>query len=218
CLLNTTNESVNHRRNGGNVIADHAAYALRRCKVILHVDDDQGRACGIDALFESQDRLLLFQIDHFVPTRLRLMPEHTRGELQQRQLPAQTHSAIQLEGRKRLRAMLEHVFASQGPQLALASTAEPSPIPLEAVNMERIGFCFLDRPSVEKQIELVKKIERLGYESAWVTEPRLARDAFTVLGAFAAVTSRTKLCTGIVNSWTRGAALMAMTLATLDEL
>src|SRR5215475_13399650 len=84
--------------------------------------------------------------------------------------------------------------------------------------MERLGFCFLDRPSVEKQIELVKTIERLGYESAWVTETRLARDAFTVLGAFAAVTSRIKLCTGIVNSWTRGAALMAMTLATLDEM
>jgi 5,10-methylenetetrahydromethanopterin reductase len=84
--------------------------------------------------------------------------------------------------------------------------------------MERLGFCFLDRPSVERQIELVKKIERLGYESAWVTETRLARDAFTVLGAFAAVTSRIKLCTGIVNSWTRGAALMAMTLATLDEM
>src|SRR5262249_13722227 len=39
-----------------------------------------------------------------------------------------------------------------------------------------------------------------------------------VLGAFAAVTQRIKLCTGIVNSWTRGPALMAMTLATLDEL
>ena len=84
--------------------------------------------------------------------------------------------------------------------------------------MERLGFCFLDRPSAAKQIDLVKKIEGLGYESAWVTETRLARDAFTVLGAFAAVTSRIKLCTGIVNSWTRGPALMAMTLATLDEM
>ena len=84
--------------------------------------------------------------------------------------------------------------------------------------MERVGFCFLDRPSTFKQLELVQKIERLGYDSAWVTETRLARDAFSVLGAFAAVTKRIKLCTGIVNSWTRGPALMAMTLATLDEL
>jgi 5,10-methylenetetrahydromethanopterin reductase len=84
--------------------------------------------------------------------------------------------------------------------------------------MDRVGFCFLDRPSVAKQLELVRKIERLGYESAWVCETRLAREGFSVLGAFAAVTQRIKLCTGIVNSWTRGPALMAMTLATLDEL
>lgn len=84
--------------------------------------------------------------------------------------------------------------------------------------MDEVGFCFLDRPETSKQINLVKKIERLGYNSAWVTETRLARDAFSVLGAFAAVTSRIQLCTGIVNSWTRGPALMAMTLATLDEM
>src|ERR1051326_8297358 len=85
-------------------------------------------------------------------------------------------------------------------------------------HMQRLGFCFLDRPSVAEQIELVRRIENLGYESAWVTETRLARDAFSVLGAFAAVTKRVKLATGIVNTWTRGPALMAMTLATLDEL
>jgi 5,10-methylenetetrahydromethanopterin reductase len=84
--------------------------------------------------------------------------------------------------------------------------------------MRRLGFCFLDRPSVAKQIDLVRRIENLGFESAWVTETRLARDAFSVLGAFAAVTKRIKLCTGIVNTWTRGPALMAMTLATLDEM
>src|SRR6266511_2111867 len=86
------------------------------------------------------------------------------------------------------------------------------------MKMDRVGFCFLDRPSVAKQIELVQKVENLGYDSAWVTETRLARDAFSVLGGFAAVTNRIKLCTGIVNTWTRGPALMAMTLATLDEM
>lgn len=83
---------------------------------------------------------------------------------------------------------------------------------------ERIGFCFLDRPSTVEQIELVQTMEQLNYAAAWVTETRLARDAFSVLGAFAAVTKRIQLATGIVNSWTRGPALMAMTLATLDEM
>jgi 5,10-methylenetetrahydromethanopterin reductase len=84
--------------------------------------------------------------------------------------------------------------------------------------MDRVGFCFLDRPSVAAQIELVQKIEALGFDSAWVTETRLARDAFSVLGAFAAVTKRVKLATGIVNTWTRNPALMAMTIATLNEM
>lgn len=84
--------------------------------------------------------------------------------------------------------------------------------------MDRVGFCFLDRPSVSKQIELVQRIEALNYDSAWVCETRLAREAFTVLGAFATVTKRIKLCTGVVNTWTRGPALMAMTVATLDEM
>ena len=86
------------------------------------------------------------------------------------------------------------------------------------MNMDRVGFCFLDRPSIAQQLELVQTIEHLGYESAWICETRLAREAFAILGAFASVTSRIKLCTGIVNSWTRGPALMAVTIATLNEM
>jgi 5,10-methylenetetrahydromethanopterin reductase len=84
--------------------------------------------------------------------------------------------------------------------------------------MDKVGFCFLDRPEISQQLQLVQQAERLGYDSAWVCETRLAHEGFSVLGAFAALTKRIKLCTGIVNTWTRGPALMAMTLATLDEL
>lgn len=83
---------------------------------------------------------------------------------------------------------------------------------------KKIGFGFLDRPGVEDQLRLAKKAEDLGYDSLWVTETRLARDAVSVLGAMAAVTKRIRLGTCIVNSWTRGPALMAMTFATLDNL
>ena len=82
----------------------------------------------------------------------------------------------------------------------------------------RIGMAFLDRPDLARQIRLVKRMEELGYDSAWVCETRLARDAISVLGAFAASTSRIRLGTGIVNTWTRGPALMAVTFATLNEL
>lgn len=84
--------------------------------------------------------------------------------------------------------------------------------------MNPIGFGFLDRPRVAEQVRLAQKAEALGYDSLWVTETRLARDAFSVLGAMAATTRRIRLGTGIVNSWTRGPALMAMSFATLSNL
>ena len=82
----------------------------------------------------------------------------------------------------------------------------------------KIGMALLDRPAAPKQIELVKRLEELGYDSAWICETRLARDAISMLGAFAATTERITLGPSVVNSWTRGPALMAMTLATLNEL
>ena len=84
--------------------------------------------------------------------------------------------------------------------------------------MQKIGFGFLDRPSVSEQLRLAVKAEQLGYDSLWVTETRLARDAVSVLGAMAATTQRIRLGSGIVNTWTRGPALMAVSFATLDNL
>ena len=84
--------------------------------------------------------------------------------------------------------------------------------------MSKVGFGFLDRPGVREQLRLAAKAEALGYDSLWVTETRLARDAISVLGGMAANTKRVRLGSCIVNSWTRGPALMAMTFATLDNL
>jgi 5,10-methylenetetrahydromethanopterin reductase len=77
---------------------------------------------------------------------------------------------------------------------------------------------FLDRPLLSEQVELARYAEERGFESVWVCETRLVRDAVTPLAAFAQVTDRIKLATGVVNNWTRSSGLMAMTLATLDEL
>ena len=84
--------------------------------------------------------------------------------------------------------------------------------------MERVGLIFLDQPGLAEQVQLAQYAERRGFESVWVCETRLVRDAMTPLAAFASVTERIKLATGVVNNWTRTAALMAMTLATLHEL
>lgn len=83
---------------------------------------------------------------------------------------------------------------------------------------ELMGMAFLDRPGVDRQIKLVQELENKGYTSAWMCETRLARDAFTILGAFAHVTKKITLGTSIVNTWTRGPALMSVTFATLNEM
>ena len=82
----------------------------------------------------------------------------------------------------------------------------------------RIGICFLDRPDPRRQIDLAIRMENCGYESVWVCETRTARDAVSVMGAMAFATSRIAIGSGVVNSWTRPASLMALTFASLDEL
>lgn len=86
------------------------------------------------------------------------------------------------------------------------------------MTIKRLGICFLHGTPLIEQLKLVQYAESMGFDSIWVTESQLEHDAISVLGAMATVTSRMKLSTGVVNNWTRGPALMAMTLATLHEL
>ncbi len=51
-----------------------------------------------------------------------------------------------------------------------------------------------------------------------MAESRFRRDAFTPLAAFAAVTKRVQLGTAAINPFTRSPLLIAMTIATLDEI
>lgn len=74
-------------------------------------------------------------------------------------------------------------------------------------------------PGTDKKnfIEFAKMAEDLGYDSIWVAEA-WGRDAFTLLSEIAVHTKRIKLGTCIVNIFSRSAAVLAMTAATLDEL
>lgn len=84
--------------------------------------------------------------------------------------------------------------------------------------MDRVGIVFLDRPSVAEQVKYAQLAERKKFECVWICETRLVRDAISVLGALAISTKNIKLGTGVINTWTRNAALTAMTFATLDEI
>jgi 5,10-methylenetetrahydromethanopterin reductase len=52
----------------------------------------------------------------------------------------------------------------------------------------------------------------------WQAESRLVRDAIVPMAAFAASTSRIKIASGVINNWTRNAAVIAATFLTLDDL
>jgi len=85
--------------------------------------------------------------------------------------------------------------------------------------MTRLGITFWpDVFSTKDMVKYARKAEKKGYESVWVAEHYLFRDAFSTLGAIALATKRIRLATGVVNPYTRHPALIAMSIATIDEL
>jgi 5,10-methylenetetrahydromethanopterin reductase len=80
------------------------------------------------------------------------------------------------------------------------------------------GLLLAGTPSVRGQVEIAQRAERNGFDSVWVAETRLTRDGFTPAAAIAASTERIRVGTGIVNVYTRGAALLAVSFVSLEEL
>ncbi|MFM9106572.1 MAG: LLM class flavin-dependent oxidoreductase [Chloroflexota bacterium] len=82
----------------------------------------------------------------------------------------------------------------------------------------RFGLELPGEPGVPEMARLARPAEDLGIESIWLTETRFTRDAVTSAAAVAMATSRTRVATAVINPFTRGAVLTAVTAATLDEL
>lgn len=87
-----------------------------------------------------------------------------------------------------------------------------------STNVERIGLLLPGEPDSRRMVALAQRAEELGYESVWFAETRFTRDAIVAASAAAAATSRVKIGTAVVNPYTRGAVLTAVTFASLDEL
>lgn len=66
-------------------------------------------------------------------------------------------------------------------------------------------------------IETARLAEELGYDSLWVPE-MWGKDAFSILGFLAVHTKKIKLGTGIISVFSRTPAIIAQTVATLDEI
>jgi len=67
-------------------------------------------------------------------------------------------------------------------------------------------------------IPYIQYAEEKGFYAVWQAESRLVRDAVVPMAAYAATTERIKVGSGVINCWTRNAALIASTFLTLDDL
>jgi coenzyme F420-dependent oxidoreductase len=85
--------------------------------------------------------------------------------------------------------------------------------------MARIGLTLPRSEDLPRQeiVEVVQQAEALGYDSVWVGES-WGRDGFTWLTQLACHTSRIQLATGIATVFSRSPALIAQSVASLDEI
>jgi 5,10-methylenetetrahydromethanopterin reductase len=83
---------------------------------------------------------------------------------------------------------------------------------------DRVALYLQDAHELHEAIHYVQYAEANGFEAVWQAESRLVRDAIVPMAAFAATTRRIKVGSGVINNWTRNAALIASTFLTLDDL
>ncbi|MBN1284080.1 MAG: LLM class flavin-dependent oxidoreductase [Anaerolineae bacterium] len=83
---------------------------------------------------------------------------------------------------------------------------------------KRVALYLQDAHPIPDGIQYVQYAEAKGFEAVWQAESRLVRDAIVPMAAFAATTKRIKVGSGVINNWTRNAAIIAATFLTLDDL
>ncbi len=84
--------------------------------------------------------------------------------------------------------------------------------------MARVALYLQDKHPLRDGMAYAQYAEQRGFEAVWQAESRLVRDAIVPMAAFAAVTSRVIIGSGVINTWTRNIGLLAATFLTLDDL
>jgi len=82
----------------------------------------------------------------------------------------------------------------------------------------RMALYLQDAHELRDGLEFVQYAEKNGFEAVWQAESRLVRDAIVPMAAYAAVTNKLKVGSGVINNWTRNIGLLASTFLTLDDL
>lgn len=83
---------------------------------------------------------------------------------------------------------------------------------------ERVALYLQDAHNLRDGLDFVRYAEERGFEAVWQAESRLVRDAIVPMAAYAAVTDKIKVGSGVINNWTRNIGLLASTFLTLDDL
>src|SRR5512139_1656756 len=89
---------------------------------------------------------------------------------------------------------------------------------MEEFMAHRVALYLQDAHDLRDGLDYVRYAEAHGFEAVWQAESRLVRDAIVPMAAFAAVTERIKVGSGVINNWTRNIGLLAATYLTLDDL
>ncbi len=84
--------------------------------------------------------------------------------------------------------------------------------------LDRVALYLQDKHPIREGMAYVRYAEDRGFDAVWQAESRLVRDAIVPMAAFAATTDRIKVASGVINNWTRNAAVIAATFSTLDDL
>ena len=83
---------------------------------------------------------------------------------------------------------------------------------------DRVALYLQDDHDLRQGLDYAWYAEQRGFEAVWQAESRLVRDAIVPMAAYAAVTQRIKIASGVINNWTRNIGLLAATFLTLDDL
>ena len=84
--------------------------------------------------------------------------------------------------------------------------------------MKRVALYLQDAHDLRDGLDYARYAEEKGFEAIWQAESRLVRDAIVPMAAYAAVTEKIKVGSGVINNWTRNIGLLASTFLTLDDL
>jgi 5,10-methylenetetrahydromethanopterin reductase len=86
------------------------------------------------------------------------------------------------------------------------------------MTFDRVALYLQDAHDLRDGLDYARYAEEKGFEAVWQAESRLVRDAIVPMAAYAAVTDRIKIGSGVINNWTRNIGLLASTFLTLDDL